>query len=99
MFNYLSLKDKTLLIVKNKIREEIMSLNTLLNIKIMSINEVKNRLFFSYDNETFYYIYNKYNKPLSIIKTILDYLYYVDTNKIYSSIKINEFILYCLGFG
>ena len=39
MFNYLSLKDKTLLIVKdelkNKIREEIMSLNTLLNIKIM----------------------------------------------------------------
>ena len=41
MFNYLTFKDKTLLItpdkLKTKIREEIMSLNTLLNIKIMSI--------------------------------------------------------------
>ena len=41
MFDYLSFKDKTLLItgdkLKSKIREEIMSYNQLLDIKIMSI--------------------------------------------------------------
>ena len=70
MFDYLTFKDKTLLItpdkLKTKIREEIMSLNTLLNIKIMSISEVKNRLLFDYDNNAIVYIYKKYNKPCLI---------------------------------
>ena len=94
MFNYLTFKDKTLLItpdkLKTKIREEIMSLNTLLNIKIMSISEVKNRLLFDYDNNTIVYIYKKYNKPLSIIKNLINYMYYIDINLEYKSNKINE---------
>ena len=94
MFDYLTFKDKTLLItpdkLKTKIREEIMSLNTLLNIKIMSINEVKNRLLFDYDNNTIVYIYKKYNKPLSIIKNLINYMYYIDISSEYKSNKIKE---------
>ena len=70
MFDYLSLNKKTLLItpdkLKNKIREEIMSYNSLLNIKIMSISELKKRLFFEPINVTFLTIYQTFNKPLSI---------------------------------
>ena len=94
MFNYLSLKDKTLLItpdkLKTKIREEIMSLNTLLNIKIMSISEVKNRLVFDYDKSAIVHVYKKYNKPLSIVKNLINYMYYIDINSEYKSNKINE---------
>ena len=93
MFDYLTFKDKTLLItpdkLKTKIREEIMSLNTLLNIKIMSISEVKNRLLFDYDNNAIVYIYKKYNKPLSIIKNLINYMYYIDISSEYKSNKIN----------
>ena len=94
MFNYLDFKDNTLLItpdkLKTKIREEIMSLNTLLNIKIMSISEVKNRLIFDYDNSAIVHVYKKYKKPLSIVKSLINYMYYIDINLEYNSSKINE---------
>ena len=95
MFDYLSFKnEKTLLIVpsklKNKIREEIMSYNQLLNIKIMSIEEVKNRLFFECTDKAFSTLYFKYKKPLSIINTLLNYLYFIDININYNNDKIDE---------
>lgn len=95
MFDYLSLNSEKILLItpsnlKNKIREEIMSYNKLLNIKIMSIEEIKNRLFFEPTNQTFTTIYYKYKKPLSIINTLINYLYYIDINKTYSYAKINE---------
>ncbi len=95
MFNYLELsKKKTLLIVpsilKNKIREEIMSFNILLDIKLMSIEEVKNHLFFEKKDEAFTYIHYNYHKPLSIINTLINYLYYIDLTKEYQNNKIKE---------
>ena len=94
MFDYLSFKDKTLLVtsdkLKSKIREEIMSYNQLLDIKIMSISELKNRLLFEPLNSAFTYIYQEYKKPLSIINTLIDYMYYIDDEKEYKSSKINE---------
>ena len=94
MYDYLSLKDKTLLITndnfKNKIREEIMSYKQLLDIKIMSISELKNRLLFEPLNSAFTSIYQEYKKPLSIINTLIDYMYYIDDKKEYISNKINE---------
>ena len=94
MFDYLSFKDKTLLVtsdkLKSKIREEIMSYNQLLDIKIMSISELKNRLLFEPLNSAFSSIYQEYKKPLSIINTLIDYMYYIDDEKEYKSSKINE---------
>ena len=77
MFDYLSFKDDKVLLItpsnlKNKIREEIMSYNKLLSIKIMSIDEVKNRLFFESTSKAFTTIYYKYKKPLSIINALLN---------------------------
>ena len=72
MFDYKVFNKKTLLItpdkLKTKIIDEISSLNTLLDIKVMSISEVKNRLFFEPKKEAFHFIYKEYNKPLSIVK-------------------------------
>jgi len=95
MFDYLSFNNEKVLLItpsslKNKIREEIMSYNKLLNIKIMSINEVKNRLFFEPTDKAFTTLYYKYNKPLSIINTLINYLYYIDINKDYKNEKIEE---------
>ena len=94
MFDYKNLKNKTLLItpskLKNKIIDEIMSLNSLLNIKVMSIDEVKNRLFFEKKNEAFYYVYKECNKPLSIVNNLINFLYYIDVNKEYNSLKLKE---------
>lgn len=94
MFKNLSQTKKYLLIVpnenKNKTIEFLMSFNKLLNIKVMSLNEIKNRLFFEPTNETFTTIHYNYNKPLSIINTLIDYLYYVDLNSTYNNNKLDE---------
>lgn len=95
MFDYLSFNNEKVLLItpsslKNKIREEIMSYNKLLNIKIMSIDEIKNRLFFEPLDKTFTTLYYKYKKPLSIINTLINYLYYIDINKDYTNEKIND---------
>lgn len=94
MFNYLSFNKKTLLItpdkLKNKIREEIMSYKQLLDIKIMSISELKNRLFFEPLDITYVTLYKNFNKPLSIINNLIDYLYYIDLNQNYQSSKLSE---------
>jgi len=94
MLKSLDQNKKYLLIVpnelKNKTLDKVMSFNKLMPIKIMTINEIKNRLFFEPTSKTFTSIYSKFNKPLSIVNTLIDYLYYIDINKEYKSEKINE---------
>ena len=46
--------------------------NELLNIKIYSINEFNKLYFFDYEEETSYYIMNKYNVKYEIAKIYLD---------------------------
>ena len=59
------LKDDTILIIPNNIKEEtlknIRNLNKKLNIKIFSLEEFIKKLTFDYDEQTIYYIMNKYN--------------------------------------
>jgi hypothetical protein len=57
-----------------------MSSKTLINIKLMSISELKEKLFFKPTKEAFTTLYYKYHKPLSIINKLIDYLYYIDIN-------------------
>ena len=95
MFDYSIFKNQNILLIttdklKNKILKEIMSQKVLMNIKLMSISELKNKLFFEPTKEAFTTLYYKYHKPLSIINKLIDYLYYIDININYSNDKINE---------
>jgi len=80
--NDLTITNNTLLIIPNNIKSKMLKRlsksNALLNIKIMSIEEFKNKFYFSYDEKSIYYLMNKYNYKYSIAKEYLDNLYYVD---------------------
>jgi len=68
-----NIKNKTLLItdnsLKNKILDEINSLDNLVNIKIITKEEFIKRYYFDYNEETIYYVKNKYN--LSVKNAIM----------------------------
>jgi len=63
---------------KNSILKKINSEKKLLNIKIITLSEFKNKYFFEYDNETVDYIVKNYNVIYEIAKVYLDNLYFVD---------------------
>lgn len=71
---------KTLLIassdLKEKILEEINKIDKLINIKIMSKEEFSKRYFFSYNEETIYYIYKNYSVTVKNAKMYLDNIKY-----------------------
>ena len=62
--------------------------NKLLNIKIYSINEFNKLYFFDYDEETTYYIMNKYDVKYEIAKIYLDNLTYLE-DKSYNNEKLS----------
>lgn len=62
--------------------------NELLNIKIYSINEFNKLYFFDYEEETSYYIMNKYNVKYEIAKIYLDNMTYIE-DKSYSNDKLS----------
>ena len=59
------------------------------NIKFMTKTEFINNYYFSYDEETIYYLMNKYNFNIDVCKVYLDNLYVIDINKEYKSEKLN----------
>ena len=79
--NKFIIENNTLLIIpnniKNKVIKELSNNGTLLNIKIMSIEEFRNKLYFSYDEKSIYYLMNKYGYKYSIAREYLNNLYYV----------------------
>ena len=67
--------------LKERILLELAKKDILLNLKFMSLNVFYNHFFFSYDEETIYYIKNKYQINLEIASIYLDNLKYViDSN-------------------
>lgn len=82
--NNLIIENNTLLIIpnniKNKVIKKLSSDSILLNIKIMSLDEFKNKFYFSYDEKSIYYLMNKYGYKYTIAKEYLDNLYYIIGN-------------------
>lgn len=78
----LVVSNNTLLIIpnniKNKVLKKLSDSNILFNIKIMSLEEFRNKFYFSYDEKSVYYLMNKYGYKYSIAKEYLNNLYYVD---------------------
>ena len=55
--------------IKNKIIEELNN-NGLFNIKVMSLKEVLNKYYFTYDEKTIYYLVSKYNYNIDVAKKL-----------------------------
>ena len=80
--NITKLKNDTILVVKsylkNKIIEEVRKNNKLLNIKFMSLDEVRNNYYFTYDEKAIYYLINKYHYKYDVCLKYLNNLKYID---------------------
>ena len=88
-----NLKDNTLLIIPNHLKETILLsfCDELKNIKIMTDNEFIRSYYFDYDLETIYYLMNKYKLKYEVVLIYLKNLYYVE-NKEYSNEKLNKLV-------
>ena len=70
----------------------LLSLNNskeFLPIKFMTKKEFLNNYYFSYDDETIYYLMKKYNLNIDVCKVYLNNLYVIDIDKEYTSDKLN----------
>lgn len=88
-----NLKDNTLLIIPNHLKEKILLsfCDELKNIKIMTESEFLKKYYFDYDLETIYYLMNKYKLKYEVVLIYLKNLYYVE-NKEYSNEKLNKLV-------
>lgn len=86
------IKDNTLLITNSSNKKELIkrisSLDRLVNIKVMTIKELIDNYYFTYDEKTIYYLMNKYNIKYSIARKYIDNMYYV--NETVENEKINN---------
>ena len=91
------MKDNTLLIIPNEIKEEmilkITSENNLLDIKYISLKELYKK-FFNYDIKAIYYLMDKYNFKYEVAKVYLDNMFYVkddfDDDKLKLLLKLKD---------
>lgn len=91
--NIEELKNK-ILIIKDKSKKSILKKinekNKLINVKIITLNELKKKYYFDYTKETIYYVSKKYNVVPDIAKIYIENLYYVNEKSEYE--KVNKLI-------
>ena len=81
-----------LIICNNSIKKKLLNdSNSLINRKFVTMNELINSYYFSYDIDAIYYLMNKYGYKYNVAKVYLDNLIYID-NKEYSSDKLNHLV-------
>jgi ATP-dependent helicase/DNAse subunit B len=91
----MNIKDNIILILPNNIKvNTIKKIRTqgLYNIKFMSLEELEHKFYFTYNNETIYYLMTKYNYKYDIAKMYLENLFYLENNDFSNSklIKLRE---------
>ena len=62
--------------VRNKILEKI-NQEGLVNIKVMSLTEIKDKYYFTYDDSAVYYLIKNYNYDINVARMYLDNIRYV----------------------
>ncbi len=88
------LKNK-IIIIKDSSKKSILSKinneNKLINVKIITLSELKKKYLFDYSKETIYYVSNKYNVVQDVAKVYIENLYYINDNSKYEKVKkLNE---------
>ena len=77
--------------LKTKVLEYLNSLDRLVNIKILSFEELKKKVLFDYDDRAILYLIENYNFNIDVTKELLKNMYYVD-DKQYKSDKLNNLV-------
>ena len=89
------IKDNSLLIVPSNIKDNILDRideeNRLINIKIVSFNELKKELLFSLDDEASLFLMDKYKLKKEVAEEYLNNLYYVEDKK-YDNKKLDSLV-------
>ena len=77
-----SVFDKKIVIIKDETKKSFINLlsGKLINTKVITLSEFKKKYFFDYNNETIFYICNKYNVIPEIATIYLNNLYYIKEN-------------------
>ena len=90
-----TLEDNSILLVpnniKNKILDYIENNKLLLNIKLMSFNDLKTGLLFDYTNETINYVMKNYKINYTTAKEFINDIYYL-TEDNYDNEKLNKLL-------
>ncbi len=92
------INEETLFIVPNNLKTKVLrkinSINKLINIKLISFEELKKEVLFNYDEETILYLMEKYNLSYEISLKYIENIYYlregVSNSKIDFLRKIKE---------
>jgi len=79
---------ETLIICHDSIKKQIISLNTIKNIKIMNFDEFIKKFYFDYDENAIIYIMNKLNIKYDVAQVYLKNIYYIK-NKEYLNEKLD----------
>lgn len=75
--------DHKLIICNQSDKEYLIKQNTeLLDMKFISLKEIYETVFFTIKPSALYYVHKKYHLPLSTVKEILSYLYFLADNEI-----------------
>ena len=77
-----------IIILKDNQKESFLNkIDSLLNVKIITLNELKKKYYFDYDKEALYFISKKYNVIYDVSKKYIDALYYIEDK--YHSKKVD----------
>lgn len=86
------LENNTILVVRNDVKLKLIAKIRkigLLNIKFMSLKELKDKYYFSYNEEAIYYLINKYGYKYEVAVKYLDNLCYVNFSE-YDNAKLEK---------
>ena len=80
------IEDDTVLVIPSSIKEEVITTVTkekpLTNIKYISLEELRRKVIFDYDEKAIFYLMNKYNIKYDVAKIYLDNIVYVKGSEI-----------------
>lgn len=78
------INDNIILVIPNNIKNKVLlkldELNTIYNIKIMSLDQIIDKLTFTYNEETIYYLMKNYNIKYEVAKIYLNNIKYINSN-------------------
>lgn len=75
------IKEETLIICSKYDKEKILSMNKLINIKIMNLSEFISKFCFDYDENAILYVMNKCNVKYEVAEMYINNLYYIESKK------------------
>ena len=76
----LDILNNKIVIIDDRLKSSLLEMisNKLMNIKIITLSELKRNYYFNYDKETIYYVCSHYNVISDIAKIYINNLYYID---------------------